>query len=179
MHSIQPHGIDPIIPSTARECHNPPSGDSQHRELLQWGLPLCPHGDQSQTKTKAPDVSGPTGSHCPFPHHYQGRIDFNTVNPCHSTGMDLVSIPAGRVVLANPVPRAKIFQSSPQRQDFPMLSLQRVEQPSSRDEHVVDSSMLVRHHAVQVFCRQAKVVTLVIAFLILTKTIHRFRSNYV
>ena len=52
---------------------------------------------------------------CPFPHHYQGRIDFNTVNPCHSTGMDLVSIPAGRVVLANPVPRAKIFQYSPCR----------------------------------------------------------------
>ena len=51
--------------------------------------------------------------HKPFPHHYQGRIDFNTVNPCHSTGMDLMSIPAGRVVLANPVPRAKIFQSCP------------------------------------------------------------------
>ena len=51
-----------------------------------------------------------------FPHHYQGRIDFNTVNPCHSTGMDLVSIPAGRVVLANPVPRAKIFQYSPCRE---------------------------------------------------------------
>ena len=51
-----------------------------------------------------------------FPHHYQGRIDFNTVNPCHSTGMDLVSIPAGRAVLANPVPRAKIFQCSPCRE---------------------------------------------------------------
>ena len=51
-----------------------------------------------------------------FPHHYQGRIDFNTVNPCHSQGMELVSIPAGRAVLANPVPRAKIFQCSPCRE---------------------------------------------------------------
>ena len=51
-----------------------------------------------------------------FPHHYQERIDFNTVNPCHSQGMDLVSIPAGRAVLANPVPRAKIFQYSPCRE---------------------------------------------------------------
>ena len=48
-----------------------------------------------------------------FPHHYQGRIDFNTVNLCHSTGMDLVSIPASRVVLANPIPRDRIFQSYP------------------------------------------------------------------
>ena len=51
-----------------------------------------------------------------FPHHYQGRIDFNTVNPSHSTGMDLVSIPASRGVLANPIPRDKIFQYSPCRE---------------------------------------------------------------
>ena len=50
-----------------------------------------------------------------FPHHYQGRIDFNTVNPFHSTRMDLVSIPAWREVMANPVPRDKIFQYSPCR----------------------------------------------------------------
>ena len=50
-----------------------------------------------------------------FSHHYQGRIDFNTVNPSHSTGMDLVSIPASRGVLANPIPRDKIFQYSPCR----------------------------------------------------------------
>ena len=49
----------------------------------------------------------------PFPHHYQGRIDFNTVNPRHSAGMDFVSIPARMVVLANPVPRDRIFQYSP------------------------------------------------------------------
>ena len=56
---------------------------------------------------------GSNTNYVAFPHHYQGRIDFNTVNLCQSTGMDLVSIPAGRVVLANPVPRAKIFQSCP------------------------------------------------------------------
>ena len=48
-----------------------------------------------------------------FPHHYQGRSDFNTVNPVHSTGMDLMSIPASKVVLTNPIPRDKIFQSYP------------------------------------------------------------------
>ena len=48
-----------------------------------------------------------------FPHHYQGRIDFYTVNPIHSMGMDLMSIPASKVVLTNPIPRDKIFQSYP------------------------------------------------------------------
>ena len=47
------------------------------------------------------------GSH-PFSHHYQGRIDFNTVNLFHSTGMDLAGIPASRVGLTNPVPRDRI-----------------------------------------------------------------------
>ena len=43
-----------------------------------------------------------------FSHHYQGRIDFNTVNLFHSTGMDLAGIPASRVGLTNPVPRDRI-----------------------------------------------------------------------
>ena len=67
-----------------------------------------------------------------FPHHYQGRIDFNTVNPSHSTGMDLVSIPASRGVLANPIPRDKIFQYSPCRE-------------LSTHPCAMNSSMLGRH----------------------------------
>ena len=50
-----------------------------------------------------------------FPHHYQGRIDFNTDNLYHSAGMDFVCIPASRIGLINPLPRAKIDQSSPCR----------------------------------------------------------------
>ena len=52
------------------------------------------------------------GSH-PFSHHYQGRIDFNTVNLFHSTGMHLACILARREGLTNPLPRGKINQSSP------------------------------------------------------------------
>ena len=51
----------------------------------------------------------------PFSHHYQGRIEFNTVNLFHSTGMDSACILASRVGLTNPLPRAKIDQSSPCR----------------------------------------------------------------
>ncbi len=50
-----------------------------------------------------------------FSHHYQGRIDFNTDNLFHSAGMDFVCIPASRIGLTNPLPRAKIDQSSPCR----------------------------------------------------------------
>ena len=53
--------------------------------------------------------------HCTFSHHYQGKIDFNTDNQFHSTGMDFVCIPASRIGLINPLPRAKIDQSSPCR----------------------------------------------------------------
>ena len=35
-----------------------------------------------------------------FSHHYQGRIDFNTVNLFHSAGMDLACILASREGLA-------------------------------------------------------------------------------
>ena len=58
-------------------------------------------------------ISGSDDENCTYSHHYQGRIYFNTVNLFHSTGMDLVSIPASRVVLANPIPRDRIFQSYP------------------------------------------------------------------
>ena len=50
-----------------------------------------------------------------FSHHYQGRIDFNTVNLFHSTGMDSACILGSRVGLTNPLPWAKIDQSSPCR----------------------------------------------------------------
>ena len=50
-----------------------------------------------------------------FSHHYQGRIDFNTVNLFHSAGMDLACILASREGLTNPLPRGKIDQSSPCR----------------------------------------------------------------
>ena len=50
---------------------------------------------------RAPRLRGQQSkTHYSFPHHYQGRIDFNTVNPSHSSGMDLMSIPASRGVLA-------------------------------------------------------------------------------
>ena len=48
-----------------------------------------------------------------FSHHYQGRIDFNTVNLFHSTGMHLACILSRREGLTNPLPRGKINQSSP------------------------------------------------------------------
>ena len=48
-----------------------------------------------------------------FSHHYQGRIDFTTVNLFHSAGMDLACIFASREGLTNPLPRGKIDQSSP------------------------------------------------------------------
>ena len=107
--------------------------------------------------------------HCTFPHHYQGRIDFNTVNPFHSTRMDLVSIPAGRAVMANPVPRDRIFHYSPCR---------------GLNTHPRAMNMQL---AVQCWwgiqsaslSRQAKVVSLVIAYTILTKTISKYQSNYV
>ena len=50
-----------------------------------------------------------------FSHHYQGRIDFNTVNLFHSAGMDLACILANGVALTNPVPRGRISQYSPWR----------------------------------------------------------------
>ena len=43
-------------------------------------------------------------THCAFSHHYQGRIDFNTVNLFHSTGMHLACILARREGLTNPLP---------------------------------------------------------------------------
>ena len=48
---------------------------------------------------------------CSFSHHYQGRIDFNTVNLFHSTGMHLVCILARREGWTNPLPRGKINHS--------------------------------------------------------------------
>ena len=44
-----------------------------------------------------------------FSHHYQGRIDFTTVNLFHSAGMDLACILASREGLTNPLPRGKIL----------------------------------------------------------------------
>ena len=107
--------------------------------------------------------------HLTFPHHYQGRIDFNTVNPFHSTRMDLVSIPAWRAVLANPVPRDRIFQYSPCRG----LSTH----PRAMNMQLTVQCWWGIHSAS--FSRQAKVVTLVIAYTILTKTIYKYQSNYV
>ena len=61
------------------------------------------------------EFSKAMGMDFPFSHHYQGRIEFNTVNLFHSAGMDLACILASRVGLTNPLPRAKIDQSSPCR----------------------------------------------------------------
>ena len=79
--------------------------------------------------------------HISFSHHYQGRIDFTTVNLFHSAGMDLACILASREGLTNPLPRGKIDQSS--------LSQWRIEHPSSRDEHTAGNSMLMRHCTVK------------------------------
>ena len=50
-----------------------------------------------------------------FSHHYQGRVDFDTVNLFHFAGMDLAYILASRGGLTNPFPRGKIGQSFPCR----------------------------------------------------------------
>ena len=72
-----------------------------------------------------------------FSHHYQRRIDFNTDNLFHSAGMDFVCIPASRIGLTNPLPRAKI-------------------DPSSRDEHTVGDSMLMRQYTVKTLAGRQK-----------------------
>ena len=51
--------------------------------------------------------------HCTFSHHYQGKIDFNTDNQFHSTGMDFVCIPASRIGLTNPLPRGRFLNPLP------------------------------------------------------------------
>ena len=83
--------------------------------------------------------------------------------------MDLVSIPAGRAVMANPVPRDRIFQYSPCRG----LSTH----PRAMNMQLTVQCWWGIHSAS--FSRQAKVVTLVIAYTILTKTIYKYQSNYV
>ena len=79
-----------------------------------------------------------------FSHHYQRRIDFNTINLFHFAGMDLAYILANREGLTNPLPRGRIDQSFPKGQDWPILSLQRIGHPSSRDDHTAGDSMLRR-----------------------------------
>ena len=78
-----------------------------------------------------------------------------------------------------PLCREWIRKSCPQGQDFPILSLQRIEHLSSRDEYTVGNSMLVRQHAVQTFAGRQKSITLVIIVHKNEKSIHKIASTYV